>query len=573
MIWRLNSTISFLRVKSKACRASLRWRSAVWQYFAAYMEYERPLRSVAFWSLLFLFTASGCRKDAGPASWDVDVAAPLLTTRLTIAHLIPDSLVSTGADGAVTLVYRSELFAVDLDTLLNLPDTNFTYPYAFPLPPNDQFNLPAGFPVISENNLVRFNLPQVQLTRLDLREGELRIDMRNKIASRVTGEFQVPSANFPDGNSTLSVTVEPGTPANPSFANVLRSLAGTRFDLRGPNFNQVNTLATNVSAALDPAGTGATVTNQDSVIVEASYRGLVTNYAKGYFGMNELTFPEEQSRLGLFDAFVGGNLDLDQVTLRVKVENGVGMDMQVRLNSFQAINSRTGSTVDMQHSILQGPINLNRAIDHGNGFTPSYYENILDNSNSNVDAFVESMPDLVRYGLDIRLNPLGDIGNGNDFLYYESKLKASIELEVPLAIIATDLVLESVAKPDLPGDSANRAIRQGTLHLFATNGFPFDARVVLDIVDLERNVLSSIPVEGTIASAFLGSDGLVQSTTNSAVHAPLTPDQVDLLYGPGRIRTRVVFNTADQSQHVRILDSYALDLQVTVDGTYIVNGQ
>ena len=97
--------------------------------------------------------------------------------------------------------------------------------------------------------------------------------------------------------------------------------------------------------------------------------------------------------------------------------------------------------------------------------------------------------------------------------------------------------------------------------------------MVLDIVDLERNVLSSIPVEGTIASAFLGTDGVVQATTNSAVHAPLTPDQVDLLYGPGRIRTRVVFNTADQGQHVRILDSYALDLQFTVDGTYIVNGQ
>ena len=49
--------------------------------------------------------------------------------------------------------------------------------------------------------------------------------------------------------------------------------------------------------------------------------------------------------------------------------------------------------------------------------------------------------------------------------------------------------------------------------------------------------------------------------------------QVDLLYGDARLRTRVVFDTDAQLGHVRVLDSYFMDLQVTVDGNYIVNGQ
>lgn len=502
----------------------------------------------------------------------MDVAVPLLTTRFTISDLVPDSLQSVGDDGSVTLVYTSELFAVDLDTLLSLPDTNFVYPYAFPLVGNDQFNLPAGFPVISENNLVRFAIPEVQLTRLDLREGSLRIDMRNKIASRVLGDFSIPSATFPDGINTLSVAVGPGTPASPSYANVVRDMAGCRFDLRGPTFNDVNTVATNVAAELDPNGSGATVTNQDSVVVEASYSGLVTNYAKGYFGNRSFSLPEEGSRLGLFDAFVGGSLDLDRVSLKLKVENGVGMDLQIRINAFQAVNSRTGVTVDLTHAILQGPVNINRAIDLGGGFIPSYYQNELDNSDSNVDEFVENMPDEVRYDVEVRVNPLGDVSNGNDFLYHESRLGADLELEVPLSVIATDLVLENIAKPDLPGDAENQAIERGTLHLFAANGFPFSAAVLIDIVDLERNVLSTVPVEGAITAGIMGPQGVVQTSTQSSLHAPLTADQVDLLYGPGRLRTRVVFNTTDQSDHVRILDRYALDLQFTVDGTYIVNG-
>lgn len=542
-------------------------------YFAPVMQNARSIGTVAFWGLLFLSTITGCRKDDGPARWDVDVAGPLLTTRLTIADLIADSLLTAAPDGEVILVYSSELFAVDLDTLLGLPDTSFVYPYALPLPDNEQFTLPPGFPVIDQNSLVRFNLPQVELTRLDLRAGELRIDMRNKTASRVIGDFGVPSAHFPDGNSSISLAVDRGTPDDPGHATVTRDLAWTRFDLRGPDLDRVNTLATNISAVLDPAGSGATVTNRDSVVVVVGYRDLVTNYAKGYFGTNDISFHDERSRLELFDAVVGGTLDLDRVTLRVKVENGLGMDMQVHLNSFQAVNTRTGAVVDMEHTILQGPINLNRAVDHGNGFTPSHYENVLDHTNSNVDAFVENMPDEVRYGMDIRLNPLGNISNGNDFLYYESRLKASIDLEVPLSVIARGLTLEKVMEPDLPGDAEHPAFTQGTLHLFASNDFPFDGTVVLDIVGMDGTLLSPVVVQGSIRAGVVGPDGLVHTPVNSSLHARLTPEQVNLLHGEGQLRTRVVFDTDGQHGHVRILDRYGLGLQLTLDGTYIVNGQ
>lgn len=541
-------------------------------YFAPYMQYVRSIGTVAFAGIL-LSTLPGCRKDAGPARWDIDVALPLFTTQLTIGDLIPDSLLAVGADGTVSLVYTSALFAVDLDTLLGLPDTSFIYAYAFPLPGNDQFNLPAGFPVISQNNVLRFDLPQVQLSRLDIRSGELQVDMRNKITSRVLGHFEIPSGQFPDGVNALDMAVDPGTPSAPAMATLIRDLSGTRFDLRGPTYNQVNTLTTNVAATLDPDGSGATVTNQDSVVVQVGYNALITAYAKGYFGTNTISQEEEESRLTLFDRFVAGSLDLDQVTMRLHVENGVGMDIQVRLNTFQAVNSRTGVTVDLQNALLQGPINLNRATDLGNGFTPSHYLRTLDNSNSNIDAFVENLPDRVRYGVEILLNPLGNISNGNDFLYYESELKADLELEVPLSIIASGLTLENFSRPDLPGDAENPALDRGTLHLLATNGFPFDARVVLELVDEENTLLSTIEVDGAVRAGNIGPNGLVSSVTRSTLHAPLDAFQVDLLYAGARLRTRVVFDTDADLGHVRVLDSYALDLQVTVDGNYIVNGQ
>lgn len=537
------------------------------------MEYERPAHWVAFIGLLLLLTiGSGCRKDPPPASWDVDVLGPVLTTQFTLSDIIPDSIQTVAANGLITIVYNEDLFAVDLDTVLAIPDTNFRYPYAFPLPGNDVFALPAGFPVISQNNLIRFNLPDLALSYLELREGTIDLNMKNKMASRVLGDFSLPSAVFANGPSILQASVEAGTPANPAFSTSTRDLAGVRFDLRGPFFNDVNTLSTNVAAQLDPAGSGALVSNQDSVVIDVSYRNLIPQYARGYFGSRTLSIGPETNGIALFDGFLSGTLSLDQVRLRLKVENGVGVDLRVRLNQFQAANTTTGATANLLHAITQGPINLNRALDLGNGFQPSLYQNELDNSDSNIGALLEILPDEFRYDLDIELNPLGDISNGNDFLYFDSKLKARLELEVPLSIIATDLVLENVVKPDLPGDAENPLIQRGELNVIATNGFPLEARMVLDIVDRDRNLLSQVPVDGVLAAGILGANGLVQTRTTSVLRAPLTDEQVTLLYGNGRFRIRLVFNTIDQTQHVQLLDQYTVDMQFTVGARYLVNG-
>ena len=94
----------------------------------------------------------------------------------------------------------------------------------------------------------------------------------------------------------------------------------------------------------------------------------------------------------------------------------------------------------------------------------------------------------------------------------------------------------------------------------------------IDIVNENGEVMSSLPVEGMIASGILGSDQLVASSVSSELSAMLTADHVNLLYFGGKFRIRSKFNTADQSQHIRILDSYKLDLQVTAAAHYMVNG-
>lgn len=517
-----------------------------------------------------LLFSTGCRKEPAHPRWDIDLLAPLVTTSFTIRDLLADSLLDVAGDGSLTLLYRNELFGIRLDTLLDLPDTSFSYRFGLPFP--GPLNLPAGATFFTNNETTELGVDEVQLRFLDVREGALDLEITSMVASPTIGTFTIGSATLNGMPLSVERNVPAGTPGVPTTESASSDLSGYHFDLRGPQLNTVNTLTTALTFKLDPNGGGATLTDQDSVIAVAYYRGIVPEYALGYFGAPTYDVGPDTSRIDLFNDVISGILDLDQVTATITLTNGIGVDARIVLHELSAANTHTGQALTLQHAIVGGPINLDRAIDLDGSFQSSVHQIVLDNGNSNIDALVELLPDRLAYALDLEVNPLGDISNGHDFLYHDSELHVDLDVSVPLRLITTDLTLQSIVRPDLPGTSGTHGLQHGTLHLFATNGFPFTAAILMDVIDPDGNVLTSIPVDGTVASGHVGSDGTVDMRTDSHLRAELTDAQVDLLYADTRLRLRTIFNTSDQSQHLQLLDSYRLDLQITAAANYIVNG-
>src|SRR5690606_23870080 len=146
-----------------------------------------------FWPLLLVIALAGCRKEE-PARWDVDLLAPLIKTTFTISDLVADSMLITGGDGLITIIYRDELFALQLDTVIQSPDTSFFYKYALPIP--GSLNFAAGVTVFDQQDVTNFDLGDVQLRTLIVREGFLDMDLINMVQSTVLGTFQLPGATI-----------------------------------------------------------------------------------------------------------------------------------------------------------------------------------------------------------------------------------------------------------------------------------------------------------------------------------------------------------------------------------------
>ena len=531
---------------------------------------RRPLSgTVASCLVLLAISISACRKDRPQPQWDLDLLAPLITTSLTISDLVPDSILSADAQGNVSILYTAELFSISLDTVLTAPDTSFQYGYALPFPGPVQFQPGAEFS--TNDDVTRFNLDDLQLTQLIVRSGQVDVAITSMMNGDIIGNFSLPGASLNGTPFTVQQLLPPGTPGSPSMAHTSRPLDGYVFDMRGPDLDAVNTLATHISYSNAPDGNIISITNLDSLLATVSYFDIIPQYATGSFGTRTITVDPATTDLDLFQN-ISGILDLDQVTAHLRIRNGIGVDARANIHYIRSQNSFNGNDVDLLGSITNGPVNIDRAIDLGSNFQSALNTFNLDQGNSNIDLFLENLPDKIGYSMDITINPLGNISNGHDFLYHDSKLTAEMEVDIPLRLIATDLTLRKTVDVNLPGSADAHAWKSGILHLFAENGFPFSAAIELAVVDEDGQTLTLLAPGGTVSSGTLGSDGFVSASTASRVDVELSPAQMNLLHQNGKLLITASFNTADQSQHVQIRDNYRMDLQLTVDANYTVNG-
>ena len=78
-------------------------------------------------------------------------------------NLITDSLLSADDTGFVSLVFNASVFKLDLDTLLQLPDTTLSDTFTIP-PPLPSVNVNPGQVFISNTENKRFDLDEIELS-------------------------------------------------------------------------------------------------------------------------------------------------------------------------------------------------------------------------------------------------------------------------------------------------------------------------------------------------------------------------------------------------------------------------
>ncbi|MCC6690692.1 MAG: hypothetical protein IT235_04095 [Bacteroidia bacterium] len=514
---------------------------------------------------------TSCKKESSQPSWDLNILAPILKSSISINNLVTDTLLKSNADSSVKIVYNSDLINYNLDTIAKVPDTTVHLTFITPIP---NYNYSGGTLLLNSAQEIDFKLNNIYLNKAVIKSQFVRLYIENRIDSTVAFTYEVPCATNGVGHFILKDSVAGKTGTTPAIYDTILDFSGYTLDLTGINGTSTNAITTKMEAHIGTNVSYVIIPHNDSLYVVNTAYNIKPSYARGYLGQTLIDVGPEESSFSLFNSVKSGILSLPQTKVTLNLENSVGVDARLKISKISSINSRTGTTVDLAStSVINKSVNINRALETGNAASPvlpSTQTIVLNSSNSNVGSFIGNMPDKLSYTMQVNVNPLGNASGSNDFIFAGYGIKAKMNIEIPLSLVATKLTLSDTLMLDLSSITGQEKILNGNLYLYATNGLPLNATIQIYLLDKNLNKTDSlmVPPNNVIASALLDVTNKVKETVETKLTIPVSKEKIAKLVTTKKALVLAYFNTANQPNPVNIYNYYKLDFKLVADFGY-----
>ena len=403
-----------------------------------------------------------------------------------------------------------------------------------------------------------FDLGDAQITEIGIKTGLVKISLISTIPDTGRIIYNIPSLKK-NGVPFSTEKIVPTTISGEStdyifdFQDYVLDLTGKDGRLGG---DTVNTIYSELITYIDSTGELVTLNQQDSFYYYTEFI-FSPEYALGYLGTDTVEFGPEIIENNIFNNIIGGNIDLNNTNLSVEIDNYFGADANLVFTNLTTENSNTGEistpSVDEDgNNFIGHEYNINRAtlINLANSDIQSSTTSIR----LNADEMLSILPDKITTSLNVYLNPNGQ-SSTPDFIFPDYPLDASIELEVPLNIIANNLHLRDTTDVDI---EQNEDVEVEKVFLKVVNGFPIDCNIKMILLDQNQNILDTLFKNQSITSGLLQNNLVVEKSINILETSALNFEEIN------NIIFDVKFNTDDVNNHVSIYNDYTIDFLLSV---------
>ncbi len=490
--------------------------------------------------ILLLLTILICSCKKKLTTWNTDWSAPIISDTISLSNLYNDSTLVSSNQTSIDLDLTRTILNLGLSDLVGFPDTTI----------NQSFNLnfslssvPPGYTFANTIEEHSFDLNDVQLKKVDVSSGSIKLKVFNSIATKVNFKIILPGITKNGLAFEQIFFVNAGTNAQPGSAEELLDISGYSFDLRGVNGLGYNKLQSQLIITSDPTGPSVAISSNNDFSFSAELSGLKFSYAKGYFG-NTLISETAEFLVPYFNSIVAGNLDLPSANLDFEIENGMKFGIKGKIVSAENTNS-SGNTSQLVSSNLGNDFLISPATGSWNSLQTSSQHLIFSAANSNIENYLENFGSSHQLAYQLQLNPWGNVSGGNDEIFENSRLKIKIKTQVPLTIGADGLTLRDTFNIDLKQNSNKTHAKSGLISLSAMNAFPFACEPILYLLNENGTILNTINATSQIYSSLLGSlntqSGLFEKS--SLLEFVLTEDIVENLDKIKKIVVQAKFDT------------------------------
>jgi hypothetical protein len=505
---------------------------------------DKMSKKIAFILLLSILFAS-CRKEK--TTWDSDWVVPLVNDTLSLKELENDSTLTIDASMNYTVDLTRTIANIRLIDSLRIPDTTIVQDYVLGV---SSITVPPGYTIVNQIEEHDISMPDnIQLKKVRVDEGVIRVKIYNPIATTAFFTVELPGVTKDGVEFSEDYSAPPAVGGNPGIAVADLDISGSWLDLSGEFGNTYNVLQSKVIVTSSSTGPSVVLTSADVIKVEATFKDVKLDYAKGYFG-HQVYQDTVSSTFDILDVVESGSLDLPGTNLQFEIENGLKLNARATLLLVKNTN-KLGNTVNLSSPAVGNPIYIDPATGSWNSLSPSTELIEFTPANSNLESFLENLGKDLSFGYKLELNPWGNVTGGYDEIFPSSRLKVKVHADLPLTIGMDDLTLRDTFNIDIEQDPDKTRFESGEIVLNATNAFPFQGNVQLYLLDENGQLLHSVTGSSPLQSSVYGSidtaDGLRKM--KSEVIFPLTATVLQDLKSIKQACVRVKLNSPDASSN------------------------
>lgn len=513
---------------------------------------------------VFLFFFLSCTKQS-ITNWDNDFVLPIANSVLNIKNFFGDTLIKPNNNGLLNFVFKRELLAVKLDSLINLPDTSITQNFINPTPFPSIMNPGQSLFVFQPSDL-KFEIGNnISIKTFVIRKGNLKVKFSNDLNQPLDLVYAISSAKKNDSIFKIKETIPPGI--NSLIKNY--DLSGYTLNMRGISGNAFNTIIQNYNISLNPNASTTTVNPGKGAKIDLTYTQIIPDFVEGYFGQQIFTIPEDTLRFNFMETLKASNFMLSETNVSFHIINEFGAEFSVNLNNIKSINSSNNSIVNLNAALLSN-LNINRATKSTFSLFPSNKFIALNSQTSNVTAFISNLPDKITFQGNVSLNPLGNISGYNDFAFYNTGIKVLADINIPLKFKANYFRLKSIAKVDFSNVSQLDRVKQGNLIINTINGYPFKAKLQAYLLDDQNIIIDSLflPNENILESGVVNSQNEVISYSSSNINIPISNYKIIKLKKCKSIQFDTYFIMPANAKDIKIMENYDFKINLVAELSY-----
>ena len=356
----------------------------------------------------------------------------------------------------------------------------------------------AAFPsqnVIEQDEGLTVFMGGAEVKYFKAKAGNLKIHLVSTIQEDMTMYFEIPSATKNGVVLSSVVKLPAAKPGGSSTRDEYFDLTNYLIDFRGKNPNvkdTVNTFHQILIVRLDSSGRKVAIGLKDSIRLDYRMESLIPDYAIGYMGQSLTQTGDQKAPFDLFKG-LNGDFKFKDFKVSLVVKNGIGADGRVKINSLKGENIFTKNALALNATPLNNDILITSPPFVRDAYTES--EIVLDAGNSNIKQFMENLPQMLDYNIDMEVNPNGNVSLYKDFVFDNSRVDIFLKVEAPASFSMGEFTLRDTQGIDLKTMGDVSRIKSAKMDVRIRNTFPLGAKLQMNLLDDQLNYIEALDID------------------------------------------------------------------------------